>query len=302
MKKSLTVWLLGLTLLVAVVYLVGDMDVNTIRRAFTAQGVICWIVITMVMRVVQSEIVFVTGKSVGATASRIDIFWVNWARTFMNQIVPASGLAYYLDFMKRNQSIGWSAISSLALPQFFLSVSALFFLGAVCAWLGRGFDDAARLWLAVLLFAAFLISWLAILHFKSILGVLGLATVMGRNISSLGFFEGKSRLFYSVFCMQLLAVLMRMLRFYLIFVFAFSDAPFWDMALIAAIGEFGLLLQLTPGGVGLREAIMVSVGHAYHFDLSVLLSVVLVERALVIALTVLMMPPAAWYLRKYVHR
>lgn len=301
MKRSFTIWALGLALLAAVVYLVDGIDAGTIARAITVQGVASWIVITMVMRIVQSEIVYVTGRSVGATASRIDIFWVNWARTFMNQVVPASGLAYYLDFMKRKQSVSWAAIGSLALPQFFLSVSALCFLGAICAWLGQGIEVAIRSWLSIVLFFAFLVSWLVILHFKSILAVLGVSRIGGRDISSLGFFEGKPALFYSVFSMQLLAVLMRMLRFYLVFVFAFSSASFWDMALIAVIGEFGLLMQLTPGGIGLREAIMISVGHAYQFDLSMLLSVVLVERMLVIVLTVMMMPPAVWYLKTHVH-
>ena len=301
MKNKFTIWLFGLVLLAAVVYLVEDIDIDTFGKAITLQGVTSWVVITLLMRVVQSEIIYLTGRSVGATASRVDIFWVNWARTFMNQVIPASGLAYYLDFMKRKQSVGWSAIASLALPQFFLAVTALLFLGALCAWLGQGIEGGFKSWITLLLFLAFVISWLAVLHFKSILAVLGVTKIRGRDISSLGFFEGKTKLFYMVFCLQLLAISMRMLRFYLVFLFAFSSVPFWNMALIAVMGEFGLLMQLTPGGIGLREAIMVSAGHVYQFDLSMLLSVVLVERALVIITTVCMMPPAVWYLRKYVH-
>ena len=96
---------------------------------------------------------------------------------------------------------------------------------------------------------------------------------------------------------HVMAILLRGLRLWLLFELAGVSVDWHAALLLVAIAESSILLQLTPGGLGIREGAVIAGAALIGAPADVAAGVAVVDRLLVVAITALLTPPAMLAMR-----
>jgi uncharacterized protein (TIRG00374 family) len=287
-------WFLGIVMLVAIVLYFRPQNFAATVTSVGVSGLVQWTLLTLIARIALAETTVAPLKVLGFQMRRSDAFWIGWIRTFANQILPLAGVVAYAHAVRDRVGISWSELASLATPQFFLAATALGLVGLLASTV----NFVTLGLLTYLLMAA---------YFTLITVSLAVATGAGWLIESLPErlssraletaaalrrLAQQRNLIVRLVMYHIIVILLRGIRIWVLFV-AVGASPDWrEMLIVVAIAESTLLIQLTPGGLGLREGAVVGGAALVGIAAPIAVSVALVDRLLVMAITTLMALPA----------
>lgn len=293
-------WSAGLIGLAIVIWYFQPANFVSSLRAVGIGGLFGWLVLTISARFLLVETTVLPLRYLGFSLGRADAFWIGWIRTFANQVLPLSGLAVYAHEVRRKTGIPWSGILALSTPQFLL---ATFALSLVCMFaLVSNFDylDAAAV--SALLTTA-LIGTGAILiatHIGWVIAKLPIAGVLFAQQSAESFnrISASRQLIAKIVILHSLAILIRGGRVWLLFLVVGVDINWSHALLMIVIAESAALIQLTPGGMGLREGAIIGSAILLGVSPDVGAIVALIDRLFIIGTTTVLAVPGLFIIRQ----
>jgi uncharacterized membrane protein YbhN (UPF0104 family) len=287
-------WLAGVSGLALVVWYIQPTEFLRMSRSVGAAGAIGWLVLMLAARLLLTEVTILPIRAFGHSLRRSEAFWIGWVRTFSNQVFPFSGLAFYAHRLRQSSGISWTELAALSSTQLFLAAAGVGLIGILATSFNFSVigNAAPPTLIAFGLVAA---------------GSLLLANRPAQLINSFpkpirlrvrsfvepaGHLAQYPGLIRTLTMVQCAAVLLHGGRLWLLF-FAVGIGLSWHEALlILVIAEAASLLQITPGGLGLREGAIVGAAMLLQISPEVAASVALLDRLLTIAITTLLAAPA----------
>ena len=303
LKKTLVTlgsWALGILGVAAIVWYFQPRDFGETLAAIGWSGVAGWVLLTLLSRVCAAEATVEPLTTLGYKMTRPDAFWISWIRTFVNQILPLAGVAAYAHMVRRRTGIPWSQLAALGQPQLLLAAAAIGLVGLVATAVNIERLQASGLGLLfmyggiVLLSLAFASGahWLMELLPKS------LAQRASNTTDALRKIARKKNLIVRLSLFHVAAVLLRGGRVWFLFAAAGFSLDWAELLLVLAIAESALLLNVTPGGLGIREGALLGGAALLGIEAPVAASVALIDRLFMLAITTLLAAPAFVVLRK----
>src|SRR5690606_24248857 len=194
-------------------------------------------------------------SAMGHTFPWEQAFWLTWARTFCNQIVPLSGVAYFATFMKKI-GLSWGELTALGSPQLLIAAAASGGVGLAAVILNADVLDGtggfalgavfATMTIAALGLAIGAAKWISLLPTD-------LRARLASSSDALARLGRKRKLIFGLFGVHATAVSLRALRLFVLLYALGVEIDFATTLLLSSVGEIALLTNLTPGGIGLRE-------------------------------------------------
>lgn len=292
-------WFVGIAVLAGMVWYYASEDFVGMAQGVGLDGIAAWVALTLAARVVQGETTVVPIRALGFRIRRLDVFWIGWIRTFANQILPLSGVAAYARAIRKNTQISWSELAAMATPQFVLAAAAVGVVGLVAVAANVGHQGGGLAILA-LVYSVIIGLSLAMTHGAARVIRLLPASLSGRARQTAGALTKLSAtpgLVIRIVVYHAVAILIRGLRVWLIFEAAGASLSWYEALLVIAIAESTLLIQVTPGGLGLREGAILAGAALVGVATSVAVGVAVLDRLLVVAITVVLTPPSIAMLR-----
>ena len=230
------------------------------------------------------------------------MFWIGWLRTFANQLFPAAGIFAYTQALRKKIDISWPELAAMATPQFVLAAAALGLIGIAAVISNHGSVDGLGLpmltvYSLVLVFAlSFVSGKQGIVHLlpDSVGQKLGATSAALQRISK------SPIVLLTVVLSHVGTILLRGVRLWLLIGAAGYQLNWSEALLVAAIAESSMLIQLTPGGLGVREGAVVAGAVMAGVPTDAAASIAVADRFLMIAITALLTPPAVLVLRREV--
>lgn len=287
-------WLVGLAGLAAVVYYYGPSKLPALMGSVGAAGVVGWVAATIAARIALVETTTAPLQALGYLLSRRDAFWIGWIRTFANQIFPAAGMVAYVQALRRKTDISWSEMAAMSAPQFILAAGAIAVVGLLALLLNLTESGDVGLVLMIIYGIVLVGAWTAA-RGAHVLGR-GLPAALAARVTeasdALRILARQPALLLWITACHVLAILLRGLRLWLLFELAGVSIDWHAALLLVAIAESSILLQLTPGGLGVREGAVIAGAALIGVPADVAAGVAIVDRLLVVAITALLTPPA----------
>ena len=293
-------WLSGVALLVALVVIFSPENLWVVIGGTGISGIAIWAGLTVTARLIQAQTTVLPVNALGYHIRLRDAFWIGWIRTFANQLVPVSGVAAYAKIIRQKTNMNWSELASLAAPQFVLAAAALGLVGIAATSvnmqaLGELFVTLSAVFVVLLLVSIALI--------RGVSGFIGLfpkslSTRLEKTALALQTFATRRGLLMTVVSCHAATILLRGGRLWLLFAAAGVALDWNQVLLVVAVAESSLLIQLTPGGLGIRESAVLVGAALVGIPADVAISVALIDRLLVIGITVFLTPPAIVFLRQ----
>ncbi len=293
-------WLAGVVGLVAMVLYFQPARFGEALQAVGFGGGLVWLLLTLLSRLALVEVTVRPLALLGHPLARSDAFWIGWVRTFSNQVLPLSGLALYAHQVRRKTGLSWTAMVSLSSPQFLLAAVAIGMLGLMAvlsSWHALG-PAASALLVAfgVVTAGAVLVATNAAWFIERLPRVISKRA--GRVAASFRTLASSGREITILVALHCGAVLFRGSRLLVLFA-AVGEALGWREALLLlAVAESSMLIQLTPGGLALREGAVVGAALLVQISAEVGVMVALIDRLLVVCVTVLLAIPGFIFLHR----
>lgn len=298
-QKSLS-WLIGIIGVVLVVLHFGSINVLTVLQGVSLSDAILWALITLTARVLLAETTTAPLRALGFSLRRSDAFWIGWLRTFASQVFPAAGVLAYAQAIRIKVAISWSEVASLAAPQFVLVTAALGLVGVTAVLLNISVLGTSA-YVLITLYGAAIVTALAVsqgAHFLVIQLPQTIATRVETTSKALRKMSKQPTLIILVIACHTSAILLRGLRIWLLFEATGVEVDWQQALLIVAVAESSMLIQLTPGGLGIREGAVLAGALLVGVPTDVSAGVALLDRIFVILITTLLTPPAMLMLRQ----
>jgi uncharacterized membrane protein YbhN (UPF0104 family) len=291
-------WAFGIGILATVIWIVGGLDVEGALHRLSTHVIVTWAALTVLIRLLQVEVLVRPVRALGGSITRPQAFWLGWARSFLNQVVPMSGIVYFAAFMRQRSGMAWGHIGALAYPQFILALTASALFGTIVTPLALTMDSILH-WTILSLFAILLsVGALIIWGSPRVVAVAARwAPQLRTGHEALVTLNERTPLAPILLGLHFLGVLLRATRLYILLAVLMEQAPVLATAFWTALGEMGFLIQLTPGGIGIREVAIAGAAVLEGTNPDLALTVSVADRALIILMTSLMAIPAFWYLR-----
>lgn len=282
-------WIIGALLFISFFHILGLESVFSAFDALPLHVIFTWLLLTLLSRLISAEILYQPVKRLNGNMSRSDAFWLLWAKSFSNQIIPFSGLSIMLGFLRNKSSLSWEKISSLAWPQLFLAMQAVGLIGAYCS-LTLIFENHSNhlsifVFLAAFVFLSITPLIIHLLIKKERIRKHTNNETLKRLSLALNFLSDHKSITLYLLAGHVMSALIRVARLLLIFYFLGGSSDFTFLLLMAMIGEVAVLLNLTPGGLGIREGAIAIAAQVYGIDLDVALKAALLDRALIVLTT-----------------
>ncbi|MCB1054778.1 MAG: flippase-like domain-containing protein [Acidobacteria bacterium] len=295
---GLTSWIGGILLLIGVVRWVPDFETEDLAGVLTPLSVASWVSITFLARLLLAEILVRPVRALGGTLGRGEAFWLGWVRSFCNQLVPLTGMAVFAGFMRRRAGMAWGRVAALASPQFLLAITASGLFGVLAVASARDSLGNQALPLLGIFTGAAVGAMLLIL--RGAHGLRFAPAFLRRRLDSahqaLVLLAEDHSLLAGVLGLHFSTVCLRAARLWLLFASAHNSTPLPQVLLMVAISEIGFLVQLTPGGMGLREGALVGTAAFLGLDTTAVAGIALADRLLILALTATLAAPSFWAL------
>lgn len=298
--RHLLSWLAGfLGLLIVIWYFQPDNFLSELGRVGIG-GCLGWLILTVCARLLLVEITVLPIEALGYSFRRFDAFWIGWIRTFVNQIAPAFGLAYFTREVRRLANMPWSGIVALSTPMFVLATSALSVIGIIAIASNIAYVGTSAVPMLIAFAAVGGGSIFAATHAAWLLQKLPVATFLFAEQSSAAFRRLSASSFFilKLIGLHASAILVRGARLWLLFTLVGPDMSLAAALLVIVIAESAALFQITPGGLGLREGAVI--GAAILLDISPESGAVvaLIDRLLVVGTTTMLAIPAYLLVRR----
>jgi uncharacterized protein (TIRG00374 family) len=299
LQKPLS-WLLGIAGVALVVWYFGPANVPRMLQEVGVSGILQWALITVIARVFLAETTTAPLRTLGFSLRRRDAFWIGWLRTFANQVIPAAGVVAYVQAIRSKTTISWSEVAALAAPQFVLVAAALGLVGLVAVFYNIEALETSRYLPLIALYSATIVAALLVwqrAHALISLLPQSIAVRVATTSDALRKMAQRPTLVLLVIACHVSAILLRGLRMWLLFEAAGIHLELQQMILIVAVAESSMLIQLTPGGLGVREGAVLAGAMLVGVPTEAAAGVALLDRLFVILITTLLTPPAILVLR-----
>ena len=259
-----------------------------------APGLLQWVLLTLIARFALAETTVAPLKVLGFNMRRLDAFWIGWIRTFANQILPFAGIAAYAHAVRDRVGISWSELASLASPQFFLAAAALGLVGLIAVVVNFDALGLSTYVLTATYLTVVFISLAVATGAAWLIETLPerLSSRASKTAAALRQLSQRRNLIARLVIYHVVVILLRGGRLWVLFMAAGANPDWREMLLIAAIAESTMLIQLTPGGLGVREGAVLGGAALVGIAAPVAVSVALIDRLLVVAITILLALPA----------
>ena len=293
-------WLVGIAAVIAIVGYFRPPNFLATLSAIGFSGVASWVALTLFARLLLAETTVEPLEALGYTLKRSDAFWIGWVRTFANQVLPLSGIAAYAQALRSRTGISWSELAAMATPQYILAATALGLLGTVAVLLNRELIPAMALTLGAVFTAVIVVSFAVASGAGWILGLLpkALSARVQDTSAALTRLAAHPFLVPRLVLWHGLVILLRGGRLWILFAAAGVSLDWQQMLLLIAIAEASFLVQLTPGGLGFREGVLLGAAALIGIDMPVAAGVAVIDRLFMIAIIGLMTAPAIAILSK----
>ena len=297
-RAHLISWSLGVAALVGLIWYFRPAEFLQSVARVGAPGVIGWLAVTMLARLLFAEVPTRLLQKLGYRLGRLQLFSIGWLRTFSNQVVPMTGIGVYLQQVRQKSGASWQDLAASTTQQSFVGLAALGAIG-VCAALSNTQVRAEAIWPLFLAFVALTAA------------ALGAATGVALIVRRLpGFIAEKiaaaadsfrtlatdRKLVAGVIGLHAGGILLRGLRVWLLFASLGTTLSWHEALFIVALAEATVLIAITPGGLGVREAIIIGGAALLGVDTDVAVAVSLIDRLFVVVITGAMAAPSALYL------
>lgn len=297
-RVHLISWLIGVAVLAGLVWYFRPTDfVASLQRVGVA-GLAGWLASTLLARFLYAEVPTQLLRALGYRLARMQVYAIAWLRTFSNQVVPMTGIAVFLQQIREKSGASWQDLAASSSQQTFIGIAALGVVGLIAVTTNTRVTAEATLPLlfvfaslcAAALAAAFGVSW--------VIGKLPrfLAQRITTAADSFGKLSSNPRLIAALACVHGCGILLRGARLWLLFSVLGVGLQWQEALLIVALAEATVLIAVTPGGLGIREAIIVGGASLLGIPTDVAIAVSLIDRLFVVALTGIMAVPSAMYL------
>ena len=303
LKKTLLTlgsWTIGILGVLAIIWYYQPRDFVATLAAIGVGGIAGWIVLTLVSRVCAAEATVEPLATLGFRMTRPDAFWISWVRTFVNQILPIAGVAAYAHLVRRRTGIPWSQLAALGQPQLLLAAAAIGIVGFTAAIANFGHLQASAYGLLVMYAAVVVLSLAFATGAHWLIESLprALAARASNTAEALRKIARQPNLVVRLSIFHVAAVLLRGGRVWFLFAAAGVSLNWAELLLVLAIAESALLLNVTPGGLGIREGAVLGGAALLGIEAPVAASVALIDRLFMLSITTLLAAPAFVILRK----
>ncbi len=301
LKRSLKIlsWIVGFGILIMLFIWIDSDELSRIFTMIGYVGVLVWLIFTLLARLLYTEVTVLPLSVFNAKIDRFDVFWINWVRTFANQILPLSGLAIYAKVIKNRTGISWSELSALATPQFFISALAVGLLGCLASLVVFGLERSGLV-LCTLFACVSIFSLALIIRTATVMRALpkSLSSRLMNSAEAFDKISSRPQLILLLLVCYFGIVLLRVGRLWLLFKLSGLQLEWQTVLILGVIAESTLLIQLTPGGIGLREGSIFAGAVLLGVDSNIAASVAIIDRLLVIVMTVIFVLPSCYFLWK----
>lgn len=293
-------WILGFVLLAGLFVYIGDAQRRQLLEFLTPLTLGLWLLLTLGERLLLTESLVQPVAACGGSLRRLEGFWLGWARSFFNQLVPLTGIAVFTTGLKRRSGLGWAEVGALTSLQFFLAVLASSLFGAAVVLLNLPALGPALGPILLACIAGGLASFVLIVGGGHGLKLLpsALRDRLQAAHEALVLIARRRLLVGMLTGLNLSATATRAARVWVLFQCVDAPPSWTIILLLVAISEVGVLVSVTPGGMGLREGALVGTAALAGVDPQTAAAVALVDRLLILASTSAMAGPALWALRR----
>ena len=299
-RAHLISWSLGVLALVGLIWYFRPPEfLQSVQRVGFA-GVAGWLVVTLLARLLFAEVPIRLFRTLGHTLGRLQLFAIGWLRTFSNQVVPMTGIGVYLQQLRQKSGASWQDLAAATTQQSFAGLAALGVIGLVAALANTEVASRA-MWPLLLAFAALTAAALgAATGAALILRLLPrfLAEKIATAADSFRRLAADRQVIAGVVGLHAGGILLRGARVWLLFASLGVTLSWQEALLIVALAEATVLIAVTPGGLGIREAIIVGGAALLGIETQTAVAVSLIDRLFVIVVTGLMAGPSAMYLAR----
>lgn len=293
-------WSIGVASLAGIVwYFRPDNFISSLQRVGLI-GVTGWLAATLMARLLITQVPMSLLRTLGYELNRLQILSIAWLRTFSNQIVPMTGVAVYIQQIRNQSGASWQDLAAASSQQFFIGAGGLGIIGVLAVLCNVQVTANATVPLllvfaglaSVALAAALGVSWV-IRKLPHVL--VRRFAAASESFSKLASFP---KLIISLVSLHSAAILLRGARIWLLFAAVGVGLNWREALLIIALAEATVLIAVTPGGLGVREAIIIGGASLLDIPTDIAVTVSLIDRLFVVGLTGIMTIPSALYLRR----
>ena len=292
--RNVLSWLAGLGGLVVLLWYFRPADVLAAIQSVGIPGVLAWTVIMIVARVLHAETTAAPLRAMGYAMRLADAFWIGAIRTFAHQVFPTAGVVAYAQALRVTTRASWSELAMLAAPQYVLVVAALGLVGLLATACNINLLQHATAGFALAFAAMVVASLMLTTGAPQLIGLLPkrMADRLDQTSAALRKFIDRPGLVSRVVTFHALAIVLRGSRIWVLFAAVAVNLDWREALLLIAVAESSILILVTPGGLGVREGAILAGAVLVGVAPEVAATVALVDRVLMIGLTVLLMPPA----------
>ena len=298
--RSVLSWLVGVLAIVAIAWVFRPQGFVEALLAFDLAALAGWLTLTLLARAFLAGTTVLPLRALGFEMSAVIAFWIGWVRTFSSLLLPLSGIAAYAKLVRARVGISWSELASLTAPQFVLAVAALGIIG-----LAATASNFQRLGTSALAIAGFFFVVIAAaIAAASSAGWLirllpeAVSTRLARTSAALRTLARTPGLLAQVVVLHAIGIVLRGARLWFVFEVVGVTLDWPELLLMIAIAESTMLVNLTPGGLGIREGLVVGGAVLLQIGAPVAASAALIDRVLTFALATLLAIPAFLILRR----
>lgn len=292
-------WLAGIGGFVGIVWYFGPESLGHTLAGLGAAGIFGWVLLTLLARLLLVETAVLPLDVLGFRLGRAEAFWIGCLRTFANQIVPLTGVAAFAQLIRRRLRISWSELAALAAPQFVLALAALGLVGMIATAANISQLGSVSFPLGALYIAVFVIAISVSTGAAWIIESMpsSLASRAANTATALRKMTAHSGLVAKLLMFHGVTIIFRGGRIWILFAAAGTSLDWSQMLLLLAIAESTMLLNITPGGLGVREGAILGGAALVGVPTDVAAGIAITDRIFLIAITVLLTPPALVFLK-----
>lgn len=291
-------WLIGIAVLAGLVWYFRPADFVASLQRVGVVGVAWWLAITLLARFLYAEVPTRLLRALGYRLGRMQVYAIAWLRTFSNQVVPMTGIAVYLQQIREKSGASWQDLAASSSQQVFIGIAALGVVGLVAVTTNTQATDEAALPLLLVFASLCAVALAAALGVSRVIRKLPrfLTNRIAAAADSFRKLSSNPKLIAALVCVHGSGILLRGVRLWLLFEVLGVVLEWHEALLIVALAEATVLIAITPGGLGIREAIIVGGASLLDIPTDVAVAVSLIDRLFVVVLTGVMAAPSAMYL------
>jgi uncharacterized membrane protein YbhN (UPF0104 family) len=206
-------------------------------------------------RIVDGDVLRVALLGLGHRIGHYRAFLLAMVMTYTNLIVPRAGMGAPAIYLKHRMGVAYADFFALLIPTVVLQMLAVAVCGLACqAALSLGWGHVFHKSVAAL-FAGTILASLAVLYAPMPRGGRGrVAQFLHRLVAAWQRLMGNGALAWRIFAAQLVICLLCGVRLHLAFTALGVSVNFFAAMLMSMLAQMTILIAITPGAMGVREA------------------------------------------------